>query len=302
MVIVISSSYAVPMRNWDLIRVFLAVSERGSLLGASRELGMSPPTIARHLTRLEDELGLTLFIRRHDGYRLTREGRQLLPKARQVARSVGIFSRTANDAKNPERKRVRLASGFWFSRLITAELSSFHANNPDIELDLVTGHEIADLSEGEADISIRNIRPENGALVMRKLGETLYAIYGSKAYVARNPAARDEERFESCDWIGAAEPLSSLASQVWLQEKGVRIPKLRCSHTLQFLDAAIAGVGLAILPRIIGDKEESLVCVSESIELTSKEVWLIVHERSRDVPEIRTVINWLVPLFKQITG
>ncbi len=288
------------MVDWDLIRVFVAVMEHGSLLGASKDLGMSPPTIARHIARFEDSLGLVLFHRRHDGYHPSKAAQALLPKSRQVARSVALFSRTVSDVKSPERTRVRLASGFWFSKLITSELPSFHENNPDMEIDLVTGHQIADLDEGEADISIRNIRPENGALVMRKLGEALYAIYGSRSYVAQNAVAYEEARFESCDWIGAAEPLNSLASQIWLREQGVQEPKLRCSHTLQFLDAAKAGMGLTILPRIIGDRETDLVRVSELIELPSKDVWLIVHERSRDLPKVRTVINWLVPVFKQL--
>lgn len=286
--------------NWEQVKLFLAVAEQGSLLGASEGLGLSPPTLARHITRLEDAVGLQLFERRSDGYRLTKHGDALMPMARQLEKAAGALEYQASRLKEAAQARVRLASGFWFSKLITEQLATFHAANPDIELELVTAHAIADLDQGEADISIRNVRPEKGNLVMRKLGETTYAVYGSKDYVAAHPAAKSEERYRLCDWIGAAAPLAKLSSQVWLHGRLQKEPILRCSQTLQFLDAAKSGIGLTVLPQIIGNRESDLVRVSDPIDFGTNEVWLIVHERMRGSPDVRRVIDWLVPLFHKM--
>ena len=286
--------------NWEQVKLFLAVAEHGSLLGASAHLGLSPPTLARHIARLEDSLGFPLFDRRRDGYRMTKEADELLPVAQQLEKAAGALEYQASRLKETAHRRVRLASGFWFSKLITEQLATFHAENPDMELELVTAHAIADLDQGEADISIRNVRPEKGNLVMRKLGETTYAIYGSAEYVAANPAANSEDRYHLCDWIGAAPALAKLSSQVWLHGRLQKEPILRCSQTLQFLDAVKSGVGLTILPQIIGNRESDLVRVSQPIDFGTNEVWLIVHERMRGSPIVRRVIDWLVPLFQKM--
>ena len=286
--------------NWEQVKLFLSVAEHGSLLGASEGLGLSPPTLARHITRLEDALGLQLFERRSDGYRLTKQGDALMPVARQFEKSARAVEYQASRLKEAAQARVRLASGFWFSKLITEQLATFHTANPDIELELVTAHAIADLDQGEADISIRNVRPEKGNLVMRKLGETTYAIYGSRSYVSEHPEAKSEDRYRLCDWIGAAESLAKLSSQVWLQGRLQKEPILRCSQTLQFLDAVKSGIGLTILPQIIGNRESDLVRVSEPVDFGTNEVWLIVHERMRGSPVVRRVIDWLVPLFHKM--
>ena len=286
--------------NWEQVKLFLGIAEQGSLLGASEKLGLSPPTLARHVTRLEDSLGLQLFERRSDGYRLTKQAEALLPAARQLEKAARAMEHQALQLMDTAHTRVRLASGFWFSKIITEQLADFHAANPDIELELVTAHAIADLDQGEADISIRNVRPEKGNLVMRKLGETTYAVYGSKDYVTVHPAAMSEDRYRACDWIGAAPPLAKLSSQVWLQGRLQKEPILRCSQTLQFLDAVKSGIGLTVLPQIIGNREDDLVRVSDPVDFGTNEVWLIVHERMRGSPVVRRVIDWLVPLFQKM--
>lgn len=287
--------------NWDHVKIFLVVAEGGSLTAASTILGISPPTIARHIARLEQQLGAPLFVRRHDGYRTTRQGGELMHVAITMRDAADGFGRQAAAMAKAGRTSIRLASGFWFSRMITEKLADFHADHPEIEIELVTGHAIADLDRGDADISIRNMRPSEGNLVMRKLGDAGFAVYGSTGYVAANPAARSERRFADCDWIGATRALEGLASQVWLRRRLEKEPVLKCSQTLQFLDAAKSGIGLAILPQMVGDRDPELVRVSETIPLDNKEMWLVVHEHMRNAPAVRAVINWLVPLFRSLS-
>lgn len=286
--------------NWEHVKIFLTVAEEGSLTGAAEGLGLSPPTIARRINRFEQTLGVRLFSRRHDGYQLTQNGRALLAEAASVRDACEAFNRLASAKSEAGSARVRLASGYWFSRLITERMNDFHAKHPLIEIELVTGHAVADLDSGEADISIRNMRPAGGDLIMRKLGDAKFAIYGSKDYVAQHPEAFENERYAACDWIGASSSLQRLASQVWLRARLTKEPVLKCSQTLQFLDAVKSGVGLTVLPRVIGDSEAQLCRVSADIALEHDEIWLVVHENLQKAPAVRAVIDWLVPLFKSL--
>lgn len=286
--------------NWDHVKIYLTVAEEGSLSAAAPKLGISPPTIARHIARLEQTLGVKLFDHRHDGYFITEQGRNLLETAQKMNGSAHIFSRQAKALGDVASGRVRVASGFWFSRFITEHLPDFRDQHPSIDIELITGHALADLDRGDADVSIRNMRPMGGDLVMRKLGEAPYSVYGSVRYVKENPAAKDERRYNQCDWIVGSSALEGLASQVWLRSKLGKEPMLRCSQTLQFLDAAKSNVGLTVLPTMVGDKETTLERVSDPIFLDNSEIWLVIHEDLKKAPAVRAVINWLVPLFRDL--
>ena len=72
------------MFDWNDIRLFLAVAESGSALGAARLLGLNQTTVTRRMDVLERQLGLTLFERRTMGYRLTEDGEVLLAAARPM--------------------------------------------------------------------------------------------------------------------------------------------------------------------------------------------------------------------------
>ncbi len=286
--------------NWNHIKVFLAVADAGSLTAAGPILGISPPTIARHIARLEQTLGVKLFDSQHDGYYVTSAGKDLKIAAEKMDHAAQDFSRLAKGISGVGGGPVRVASGFWFSRFITEQMPSFHSANPSIDIELITGHAVANLDRGDADISIRNMRPLGGDLVMRKLGDAPFAIYGSVDYVSANPTAKSDARYDHCDWIGGSRGLDGLASQVWLKGKLKKDPILRCSQTLQFLDAAKSGIGLAILPKMVGDREPMLEQVSKPISLDNDEIWLVIHEDLKRAPAVRAVIDWLVPLFHNI--
>ena len=68
--------------DWSLIRSFLAALEAGTLLGASRRLGVSQPTVGRQISELESQLGLVLFERTGRGLSPTASALQLADAAR----------------------------------------------------------------------------------------------------------------------------------------------------------------------------------------------------------------------------
>ena len=69
------------MRNWDDLRLFLAVAREQSLSGAGRVLRLDPATLGRRVARLEQALEVTLFVKSPQGYALTEAGAQLLEQA-----------------------------------------------------------------------------------------------------------------------------------------------------------------------------------------------------------------------------
>ena len=74
--------------NFKQLEYFAAVAEARSISGASRELHVAQPPISRQLALLEDELGVTLFLRNNKGVELTEAGRRLYEHSRQMFQSL----------------------------------------------------------------------------------------------------------------------------------------------------------------------------------------------------------------------
>lgn len=81
--------------NWSYLQSFAMVAETGSLSAAAQRLGLSQPTLGRHLKALEEDLGVTLFIRQPRGLMLTNAGLQLMPAAQAMQVAAGRLALSA---------------------------------------------------------------------------------------------------------------------------------------------------------------------------------------------------------------
>lgn len=195
---------------------------------------------------------------------------------------------------------VRIASGHLTIRFIARRLPELLDTLPGIEIELYSSYSIANLSRREADIAIRNRRPEEGRLVMRALPQYSYAIFGARDYVASHPEAATEARYESCRWIGFDDTRGRSESFEWLRARIGRVPEIRCSNAGTILNALLAGAGLAILPCFIAAEEPSLLQLTAPIDDLEREtMWLVVHEDMRNRPRVRLVADRIAGLFQR---
>ena len=109
--------------DWDDLKVFLALSRKGSARGAAQELGVSNSTITRRLDDMEHKLRVHLFDRTPDGYRMTAAGEQVLPTAEHVEELVLGVERKITGGDQELQGSIRLtlppagSLGFLVSRL-----------------------------------------------------------------------------------------------------------------------------------------------------------------------------------------
>ena len=106
---------------------------------------------------------------------------------------------------------------------------------------------------------MRNQLPDAGALYVRQLKGFAYAVYGSRDYVERTPAAAGEARYRDCSWIGFDDSLAHMPTARWLASKrDGRQPELRCSRAMLVMDGVRAGAGLGVLACVAGDEDPAL--------------------------------------------
>ena len=110
------------MFDWNDLKYFLAVAERGSTLAAGRALRVSQTTVARRLSALENATGLVLFDRNQGGYRLTPDGEGVLADARRVGQAGEAFHEAAQGRVRSIGGTVRLTTEDIFANTLLAPM------------------------------------------------------------------------------------------------------------------------------------------------------------------------------------
>src|SRR5262245_50437265 len=140
--------------DWTLYRTFLTVAKRGSLSAAARALGLTQPTVARHIESLETELEVDLFLRSPRG--LLPTDIALLPQAEAIAASAATLLRTAASGKGEMAGTVRVsASEIMGVERLPPILAALRRTHPRLDIQLALSNELHDLLSREADIAVR---------------------------------------------------------------------------------------------------------------------------------------------------
>jgi DNA-binding transcriptional LysR family regulator len=283
------------MDDWDDLRHFLAVAETGSTLAAGRKLRVSQTTCARRVAALEARLGLRLFDRKQAGYHLTPDGRALRATAQAAADAVDAFAEAAAIRVRATRGAVRLTVTEIMAVTVLAPLlREFHDAHPDIRIELDTSDQVRDLATGMADLAIRTATTPIGAgIVGRRIANDAWAVYCSRGYAQARGIPRSNAQLRDHAIIGGGEEGVWRSYGEYLRRFGLTdLIVIQHNTSLGLLAAVRSGMGLSALPCIIADHEPDLVRCMETPP-ADRDMWLLIHERSRREPRIRTVVDFL---------
>jgi DNA-binding transcriptional LysR family regulator len=117
------------------VRAFIAVADALSVTKAAERLHISQPPLSRHIQQLENELGLTLFVRHRQGVTLTEPGRQLLEKARAWEAAAQQFHDAAKLARSTEGARVRVGIAWGLWDVVNRVRIEFAKEHPDVTVE-----------------------------------------------------------------------------------------------------------------------------------------------------------------------
>jgi DNA-binding transcriptional LysR family regulator len=175
------------------------------------------------------------------------------------------------------------------SKLLMEDLVAFGEAHPQIELELLLSYSLADLSKREADVAIRLSNDPPDHLVGRRLVRTAKAIYAARSYVARHDCRRGAAEMQ---WIGWNE---AVRDPQWVRESAyAKTPvRHRVFHSMGQLEAAKAGMGLAMLPCFMADSEPSLVRLPPGDPIADRDIWLLTHEDLRHTARVRRFLDFM---------
>jgi DNA-binding transcriptional LysR family regulator len=285
------------MLCWDDLRFFLGVARTGSTLGAAKALKVSQTTAARRVAALEESTGLHLFERRQAGYTLTPAGAALLAEAEAVERAMAAFEDAAAAQLRDTGGVVRVTTvEIYAISLLPPLLQEFRTLHPNIRIELEASDLPRDLAAGEADVALRGGTPPSGhGLVGRRIGADPWTLYCSRAYAAENGLPENPAELARHQIIGGGGASVWPLYRKWLQQHGLEEAVVFEHGSIPGLLAAVrAGMGFAVLPSFIADRDPDLVrAVPAPRGGSGVELWLLTHERVRHAPRVRAVMDFL---------
>jgi DNA-binding transcriptional LysR family regulator len=220
-----------------------------------------------------------------------------------MERAALVVEARARETSGPPAGRVRVAMPPEYgSHWLAPKLGAFLALYPQIELQIQVGTRQRDLSRGEAELAIQPPRPTQTGMVAVRLARAAVGLYGARSLV-RNKRIRIQSAADLRDWqlLTYTTPFHVLQNAKWFQPiLGSGSIALQSNSTHALLAAALAGAGIAVLPRFVAREHDDLVAVSDDV--ASHDILLITHPEVRRDPKVRATADFLRRLAAEPPG
>lgn len=280
--------------GWEHYRTMLAVIREGSLSAAARLLGLTQPTIGRHIDALEDALGFALFTRSQGGLAPTESALSLLPHAEAMASAAEALRRTASGEAEEDKGTVRITA----SEMIGAEvlppiLARFREKHPRIVIELMLSNRSEDLLQREADIAIRMIRPTQTALLAKKVGEIGIGLHAHRSYAQAHGLPTSIDDLLSHPIIGYDKESSVRRPMKLGVDFSRDLFAFRSDSDLAQFAALKAGFGIGMCQSGLAKRYPDLVPMLQTEIHFELDVWIVMHEDHKTSLRMRLMFDHL---------
>ena len=290
------------LHEWTDLHYFLELARTGTLSGTARRLGVEHTTVARHIDRLETEFSTSLFDRRRDGYRLTEAGQALLPHAEAMEGVALTVVEQLGGARVAASGKVRLGApevfGTW---LLTPRLPQLYAKHPGLQLELLLPHRFPNLANREADLLVTLDAPTNGRYVVSRLTELVYYLYASPAYLDRHPPIVSRADLAGHDFIDYVQD-QLMSNDLRYLDVLTTAPTRRftCTGMMAQYEAAVAGLGLAMMPPYAARNDGRLRQVLPDVVGEARTLWIASPADLYRLTRVRVVWNFVREMVEQM--
>jgi len=279
------------------LEVTLALVRGGTLATAGERLGTDASTVFRSLQRIERGLGRPLFERTRSGYLATELATELAEHGEQMEVALEAARSSVEAAPAQVSGTVRITTtDTVLHGLVAPALCSLHAVHPLLSYDLHTGNELASLTRRDADIAARATKRPPQHLVGKHIGPIRVALYAARRGGARKFA--DVEAGKA-DWIAPDDALPEHPSVVWRKHHFPRAaPRYRVNSILSVLELVALGLGVGIVPLFLAEGRNDVVRLTEPLDESETQLWLLTHPESRHLRRVGTVYSHLAQTMK----
>jgi DNA-binding transcriptional LysR family regulator len=287
------------MLEWDDLRHFLVIARHGTLSAAARALGVQQSTMGRRLEAIEQRVGARLLQRTSNGFQPTEAGAAILVNAERMESEALAIERAISGKDERLEGTIRITVVEVLAAEVLAPiLAAFKRKYPDITPHVMTDTRLYNLLTGEADIALRLTPFTQHEITVRKLAEVPIGIYASQAYLEAQGAPDFTQGAPGHAVLTEPESQSAAARTGWFLALShqARIA-LRSNNYYMLTAAAEADMGIAALPRFLGDAAH-LRLIDTPEPAPVRALWMGIHRDLRHTPRIRVLADFLAAQVK----
>ncbi|TDM09456.1 MAG: LysR family transcriptional regulator [Ideonella sp. MAG2] len=243
--------------DFSTLQAFAKVVQTGSFTRAAEALHTHKAHLSRSISQLEAELGARLLERTTRSLSLTEVGREFHEHVLGILGAVEQAELAVQHTQAEPRGTLRLTCGVEWGMLAVSEwISEYLRRYPQMKVDAEVTARVVDVVHEGFDLAIRVGALPDSSLAARRLGDVHYGLYAAKAYLKAHghPASPANLSEHPLLVFSGRQPLShwTLSRGADTQEVPLT-PTLRATNSFVVRDAALNGLGIALLPRLIAD-------------------------------------------------
>lgn len=287
------------MMKLDGLAAFVAVAESGSVSGAARRLGLSKSVVSERLAELERALGARLAQRTTRKMTLTEDGLAFLERARRIIRELNEAADEVSERRGALSGSLRISAPVSFGSLhLGPALYPFLAANPAVAVTLELDDRFIDMAADGYDAVVRHGPVRDSWLVAARLAHSRRFLVAAPSYLAAHGTPRTLADLEGCRAI-----LYTNRDADWRFPGAAVVrprPALRVNNGLMMRDAAVAGLGLTLLPSFMMAEQLTrgdLVVVDVGVEAEGAEIHIAYPKDHSAAGKIRTLAAHLRQAF-----
>lgn len=270
---------------------FNLVATHGGFGRASRASRRSKATLSRRVADLEEQLGVRLIERGSKGLELTEAGQLLLSRTEGPMHEVVDAITAAREGTGKVSGRLRVAAPILFSQLAMGRLAAeFRRLYPDVTLEVVAEDRVANLVEEQFDVAIRPNPRADTTLVGRCFAKD-HLVAVAAPSIAMPAPGEGPVRVDAV--VSAFRD-----GDTWALDGGLTlapVPVLRLSSMLMLRDAALAGAGVALVPRSIVWQQLARGELVQwgAVDAEGVELWVLHTSRRLASPKVKAFVEFM---------
>jgi DNA-binding transcriptional LysR family regulator len=286
------------MDRFDEMQSFVRVVDSGGISAAAEKMGIAKSAVSRRLQELENRLGVELLRRTTRRIALTEEGRQFYERCVRILDEVAEVENSLINEQQQVQGLLRMAAPL--SLPLWPLLGEFMQCHPGVRIDLDLEDRYIDILREGVDLAIRIGQLNDSSLVAKRLAPIRVVLCASPAYLERHGEPQTPEQLSEHQGLSYANLTEqrqwSFTDSSGKEHVGRPSIRMRANNGDVLLQAALDGLGIAVMPRFICYRELASGRLRELLSSynTEESTAYALYPSRRHLPQrVRLLIDFL---------